>query len=36
MPVKYKLPGFTGKASLAQADPAAPVEEKKEGEPAAA
>lgn len=37
MPVKYKLTGFTGKASLAQADPAAPVEEKKEGgEPAAA
>jgi len=44
MPIKYKLPGFTGKASLAQADPApkaaaapakepaAPVEEKKEGE----
>ena len=38
MPVKYKLAGFAGKASLAQADaapakePAAPVEEKKEGE----
>jgi len=41
MPIKYKLPGFTGKASLAQADPkaadpkaddtAAPAEEKKEG-----
>ena len=32
MPVKYKLPGFTGKASLAQADPPAAPEEQKEGE----
>jgi len=31
MPVKYGLPGFTGKAALAQADPA-PAEEGKAAE----